>query len=238
MRNILKVSIYILLCLLLISLVPGCIIIERAPKQDTQPSYPPGQDEQTSSDSAKPVIDIFTVDPSSISAGESATLSWTVSEAVSISIEPGIGEVDASGTVEVFPGESTAYTLTATNSAGDVYKTIQVNVQFEQNGTPPMQGDFAVIEVVAGTEPSSGPCPQILYADITTSGPGTVSYRWESVDGGGYSYTFSESFNSAGTQRVTLIQEMRGLPSRMYQIHILSPNDIISNATHYTTCAQ
>jgi uncharacterized protein YceK len=103
--------------------------------------------------------------------------------------------------------------------------------------TQPAQA-FAVVDLIIGTEPSSGPCPEILYADITTNGAGTVNYRWESTEGQGYSYTFSEIFASEGTQRVTLIEEMRALPSGIYQIHVLSPNDIISNTTHYTTCAQ
>jgi hypothetical protein len=97
-------------------------------------------------------------------------------------------------------------------------------------------GSFAVITVVIGTEPAPGYCPEILYADIATNGAGTVSYQWESAEGGGHSYTFSESFTAAGTKRVTLIQEMRALPTGMYQVHILSPNDMISNTTHYTTC--
>ena len=184
-----------------------------------------------------PKVNYFTADPTAIYAGDYTTLSWSVSNATSINISPGIGLVSSVGSTLVSPGESISYTLTATNAAGSVNRTISVNVQLTQPTPPPVQGTFAVIQVVAGTEPSPGYCPEILFADITTNGAGTVNYRWESAEGGGYSYTFSETFASAGTQRVTLIQEMRALPSGMYQLHIMSPNDIISNTTHYTTCA-
>ncbi len=89
---------------------------------------------------------------------------------------------------------------------------------------------------VIATQSSSGPCPEILYADIIANGAGNITYRWESASGGGYSYTFSTSFAAAGTNRVVLPQEMSGLPTGMYRIHILTPNDLLSKQTHYTTC--
>jgi len=184
-----------------------------------------------------PLVNYFTANPTTIYAGDSATLSWSVSNATSMNISPGVGFVSSVGSTLVSPEQSTSYTLSATNSAGTVNRSNNVNVLLAQPSPPPAQETFAVIEVVAATEPSTGYCPEILYADITTNGAGTVNYRWESAEGGGYSYTFSVSFTSAGTQRVTLIQEMRALPSGMYQVHVMSPNDIISNTTHYTTCA-
>jgi len=184
-----------------------------------------------------PLVNYFTANPTAIYAGDSATLSWSVLNATSMNISPGVGFVSSVGSTLVSPDQSTSYTLSATNSAGTVNRSINVNVLLAQPSPPPAQETFIVIEVVAATEPSPGYCPEILYADIATNGAGTVNYRWESAEGGGYSYTFSESFTSAGTQRVTLIQEMRALPSGMYQVHVMSPNDIISNTTHYTTCA-
>jgi hypothetical protein len=184
-----------------------------------------------------PLVNYFTANPTTIYAGDSATLSWSVSNATSTNISPGVGSVSSVSSTLVSPEQSTSYTLSATNSAGTVNRSINVNVLSAQPSPPPAQETFAVIKVVAATEPLSGYCPEILYADITTNGAGTVNYRWESAEGGGYSYTFSVSFTSAGTQRVTLIQEMRALPSGMYQLHVMSPNDIISNPTHYTTCA-
>jgi len=221
-----KIVTVISLSLLLLVLIPGCVMYGPGPQPSSQgPSFTTG-----------PVIQAFSANPSVIAPGGTAILSWTVSGANAISISPGIGQVGSTGTVQVSPYTTTSYTLTAINSAGTVSRSVTVTVQSAQPAPPPVQGPFAVIKVVIGTEPSPGYCPEILYADITTNGAGTVGYRWESAEGGGYSHTFSESFASPGTRRVTLIPEMRALPTGMYHVHIMSPNDMISNTTHYTTC--
>ena len=96
---------------------------------------------------------------------------------------------------------------------------------------------FAVTSVMANTEPSNSTHCFNLYANITANGPGTATYRWESADGGGYSYTWNAAFPTAGTQKITLPVEMSALPSGLYRVHILTPNDTVSNTTYYTTCA-
>ena len=68
---------------------------------------------------APPAISSFTATPTSIQSGQTATLSWSVTGATSLSIDQGIGAV--TGTSRgVSPGTTTTYTLTATNSAGSV----------------------------------------------------------------------------------------------------------------------
>ncbi len=76
--------------------------------------------------SGLPVINYFTANPNSLLLGGSSTLSWSVSNATSISITPGIGNVGATGSVSVTPGVTTNYVLTASNPAGSVYDTVQV----------------------------------------------------------------------------------------------------------------
>ena len=100
----------------------------------------------------------------------------------------------------------------------------------------PAPASFAVTSVIANTEPRSSSGCFNLYAIITTNGPGSVSYLWESTDGGGYSYTWTITFTAAGTQRITLPVEMSALPSGPYHVHVLTPNDVVSNSTYYTTC--
>ena len=70
----------------------------------------------------------FSVSPTSISSGQSATLSWTVINATTVSINQGIGTVAASGTRSVSPTATTTYTLTATNAAGSVTATATVTL--------------------------------------------------------------------------------------------------------------
>ena len=77
----------------------------------------------------KPVINSYTATPTTIFLGETATIAWDIGSAVSVEIDQGIGQVDnASGSVEVMPSETTAYTLTATNAAGNIMPQVSVTV--------------------------------------------------------------------------------------------------------------
>jgi len=75
-----------------------------------------------------PIINSFLVNPTSITVGESSTLSWSITDATSVTIDNGIGSVALSGTTVVNPTTATTYTLTATNSAGSVTASVTVTV--------------------------------------------------------------------------------------------------------------
>ena len=69
------------------------------------------------------------VAPTSIGAGESATLSWTTTDAANISIDNGVGAVAASGAISVSPAATTTYTLTANGIGGSVTKHVTLTVK-------------------------------------------------------------------------------------------------------------
>lgn len=71
-------------------------------------------------DRTDPIINFFTADMYTITEGDSVTLSWEVTEATAVTIDPGIGLVDLTGFISVFPAATTTYTLTATNSCGQL----------------------------------------------------------------------------------------------------------------------
>jgi hypothetical protein len=79
-----------------------------------------------------PVVNAFSASPSFIEPGQSATLTWTVSDVlernVNVTISPGVGSVPASGSYTVTPGSTTTYTLTATNEDGTVTASTTVTV--------------------------------------------------------------------------------------------------------------
>ncbi len=75
-----------------------------------------------------PVVVEFSATPAQINAGEAATLLWHVTEATTLSIDQGVGNVLASGTSELSPNTTTTYTLTATNAAGTVTKSIVITI--------------------------------------------------------------------------------------------------------------
>ena len=76
----------------------------------------------------------FAASPSTIQAGQTATLSWTTTNATAVSIDQGIGPVDASGTKTVSPTQNTTYTLTVTGGGTTVTQTASVTVM---NAPPP-----------------------------------------------------------------------------------------------------
>lgn len=66
--------------------------------------------------------------PSTIAAGQSATLSWNSSNATTLSIDQGIGPVTApSGSMTVTPAATTIYTITATNGTATATAQATVN---------------------------------------------------------------------------------------------------------------
>lgn len=77
---------------------------------------------------AKPVINTFTRNPTSIELGESSLLSWTTTGATSCSINQSIGSVAVDGTRTVYPTATLTYTLTATNNSGSVTSSVTVTV--------------------------------------------------------------------------------------------------------------
>ena len=77
---------------------------------------------------AAPVISSFSASPASIAAGGSSTLSWSVSNATSLSIDQGVGSVTGLTSIAVFPTIDTTYTLTATGPGGTATRSTSVTV--------------------------------------------------------------------------------------------------------------
>ncbi len=75
-----------------------------------------------------PRILAFSAEPSSISAGNSSRMSWSVTGAEEIEITPGIGKVEAEGSVEVRPSTSTTYILSAKGPGGEATRSLTLNV--------------------------------------------------------------------------------------------------------------
>ncbi len=212
-----KIAFLSLLLLLLLAFIPGCFtVLVQAPNP------------------ALPVIEVFSNNPSTIKSGGTSILLWNVTGANSVSIDRGIGMVNATGIRIISPATTTVYTISASNSAGTVTRSVMTTVTSAPLSLAP--ASFAVTGIMANTEPANRTGCFNLYANITANGPGTVTYIWESDDSGGYSYTWNITFTAAGTQKITLPVEMSALPSGSYRVHVLTPNDAVSNSTYYTTC--
>ena len=79
-----------------------------------------------------PTITSFTCEPTTIAAGEMATLRWTAqnAEPSRIAIDPDIGSVKSNGSITVTPNKTTVFTLRLTTSGTDeVAKAVSVIVR-------------------------------------------------------------------------------------------------------------
>jgi hypothetical protein len=118
---------------------------------------------------APPVINNFTISPSVINAGDTATMQWNVTGATTVSIDPGIGNVALSGSEAVLPTETTTYTLTATGSSG----TETANVIVTVNPAPPPVTPIAI--TTFSVEPSVVTAGQTATLQWNVTGATTVS---------------------------------------------------------------
>lgn len=129
--------------IILISSNSGCVTIvsEDSASTTEPPAAPP------------PIISSFAASPAIISQGERTTLSWDVSGATSVTIEPAIGTVGPSGSLMLTPDTPVTYTLTASNQAGSATRSVSV----------------AVVPGAAGK-------PDLVITDIWLTG-GQVNYK-------------------------------------------------------------
>jgi peptidoglycan-associated lipoprotein len=102
-----------------------------APKVEAPALPPPAPKPQA------PRIDTFAVEPSTIERGQSATLRWSIANATDMSIDQGLGAVQANGSRQVFPSNTTTYTLTARSAGGADMRSVTVTVNAPAPPPPP-----------------------------------------------------------------------------------------------------
>lgn len=84
-----------------------------------------------------PVISSFVASPATLSLGQTATLSWSVNGATSISIDNGIGNISGITSLIVVPQQTTTYHITASNGSGTVTAAATVTVNQPSSPTQP-----------------------------------------------------------------------------------------------------
>ena len=100
-----------------------------APVVETPPPPPPKPQ--------APRIDTFTAEPTTVERGQASTLRWSIANATNMSIDGGVGAVQANGTRQVSPANSTTYTLTASGSGGSTTRSVTVTVNAPAEPPPP-----------------------------------------------------------------------------------------------------
>ncbi len=119
MRNRLYGKALVVCGMALVALLAGC-----AKKAATPPPAPPPARAPAP---ARPTV---TLQASStfIQKGESATLSWSSTNATELMLEPGLGRVAPEGSTQVTPTESTTYSITATGPGGKADASARITV--------------------------------------------------------------------------------------------------------------
>ncbi len=121
-----------------------------------------------------PTVSI-SADPETIPVGESATLSWTSTDADTCTIDHGIGSVELSGSRAVSPAETTTYTVTATGPGGSSEANVMVTVNH-----PP---SIAVVEP-DGIEDNANTSFTIKWTDTDPDDNATISLYYD-INGSG-----------------------------------------------------
>jgi hypothetical protein len=70
----------------------------------------------------------LTTSSASVQAGQPVTLTWSSTDATSLTLEPSVGHVAPQGSTTVRPSQSTTYTITATGPGGTVHASAQVTI--------------------------------------------------------------------------------------------------------------
>jgi outer membrane protein OmpA-like peptidoglycan-associated protein len=76
---------------------------------------------------ASPTVSL-SANPASVEHGQCATLTWSSTNASTVSIDQGVGKVDPSGSKEVCPLSATQYTITAAGAGGSKAASTTVGV--------------------------------------------------------------------------------------------------------------
>lgn len=161
-----------------------------------------------------PYISLFTVTPSEIDSGASATLKWEAKDAAKVTIDQGIGEVPVTGLKQLSPSETTAYTLTASNNGGAVTRSVVLYVKEPTPPpvTPPVENIPPVIKDVS----TSSETENSVVITWTTNEPATsvVDYGKE-IDYG--LTTSSDEFTTQHSLTLTGLE-----PNTAYHFQVTS----------------
>ncbi len=103
----------------------------------------------------------FSAEPLSIIAGSTSILSWQTNNAEIVTIDKGIGSVDLEGALELYPSETTSYTITATGPGGSATAGVTVAV----------------------TDPSMPPQAEFSATPATIQPGQSATLNWEAING-------------------------------------------------------
>jgi hypothetical protein len=166
--------------ILIAATIAAIIVMVSCNSTPTTPTTTTSTSTTTTSILPLPTINSFAASPNPIYQKETSTLSWTTTNADTVSIDQGIGTVALSGNAVVKPYQDTTYTITAKNKTGSTSVSTTVSVKWNLTGT------------WTGTSWYSGGSNALLFT-LSQSGP-NVTGTWTAKNQYG-----SNSGNMTGT---------------------------------------
>jgi len=183
-----------------------------------------------------PVISHFESTPNSVLPGGIATLAWDVTGASSVSIDKGVGGVEAQGRKGVIPSGTTKYTLMAVNASGEVSASTNVVVMEPATSQPPAEvvaphiglqvGKGRQFTINLDANPSTGFQWELDYYDpdfVALVGSEYESYSVPQMGSTG-SQKFTFDALKVGDTKIKLSYTHPGEPlnssSKYYDVHI------------------
>jgi hypothetical protein len=149
----------------------------RAPARPTDTPQPDATATTAPTDVVPPPqVEYFQANPSSIYEGNCTTLQWgAVEGAEEVKIDPRIGGVGTPDSIEVCPGETTEYVLTATGPGGITEASVTVEVV-------PGLADLMVESITFDPNPANAqqPCEvAITMRNIGSAAAGRFDWQWQ-----------------------------------------------------------
>lgn len=111
-----------LLVVLATAMVAGACRHEAPPVKTAAPAAQP-----QATPAARPTVTLR-ASSTFVQKGESATLSWSSTNATSLTLVPSVGTVAPEGSAKVSPTDSTTYTITATGPGGSADQSVRITV--------------------------------------------------------------------------------------------------------------
>ncbi len=148
-----------------------------------------------------PTVSVFTVAPGTIAKGTSATLVFAAEGEDKLTLEPGAVDVTGKSEVEVSPGETTTYTLTASNRSGNTLKTLTLSVGptpaagFKLTAAGIFTAGTPANVTVTAVDPSGAPVPSYTGTVHLVSNDGAAELPAD--------FTFTAADNGVKTVPVT-----------------------------------
>ena len=122
-----------------------------------------------------PTIESFTASANALIKGQTVTLTWETTNADTVTIEPGIGAVDASGSRDIQIDAAVTYTLTASNANATTSSDVSIAAK---DGDPSLVAHWKIGEAAGETD------GVVLISEINTGQNATFTEAptWVTAD--------------------------------------------------------